>query len=52
MSGTVICSNCGKKISFIGNVCPYCHADKTKDKETTAIIALIVIGFFIWLIYF
>lgn len=27
------CSNCGKDIPFNGNVCPYCHADKSKDKE-------------------
>lgn len=52
MGGSVICSNCGKQISFIGNVCPYCHADKTKDKNVTAIIALVVIAFFIWLIFF
>lgn len=28
------CSNCGKEISFVGNVCPYCHVDKTGDQVT------------------
>jgi hypothetical protein len=28
----VKCSNCGKNIPFMGNVCPWCHADKSKDQ--------------------
>ena len=27
------CSNCGKNIPFNGNVCPYCHADKSGDQR-------------------
>ncbi len=26
------CSNCGKHIPFKGDVCPYCHCDKSKDQ--------------------
>ena len=26
------CSNCGKKVPFAGNVCPYCDADKSGDQ--------------------
>ena len=26
------CSNCGKNIPFKGNVCPYCHCDKSRDQ--------------------
>jgi len=29
----MLCSNCGKNIPFTGNVCPYCHKDKTKDQN-------------------
>ena len=36
------CSNCGKDVPFIGNVCPYCHADKSKDQARETIIALYV----------
>jgi len=28
------CSNWGKDIPFAGNVCPYCHADKSGDQLT------------------
>lgn len=28
------CSNCGKEIPFAGNVCPYCHIDKSGDQRT------------------
>jgi hypothetical protein len=31
-SFAVQCSNCGKKISFRGSVCPYCQCDKSKDQ--------------------
>ena len=31
---TINCSDCGKIIPFNGKVCPYCHADKTEDKES------------------
>jgi len=33
----MVCSNCGKEISMVGRVCPYCKADKTNDKETQSI---------------
>lgn len=33
----MVCSNCGKTISTVGKVCPYCKADKTSDKETQSI---------------
>lgn len=29
------CSNCGKDVPFLGNVCPWCHADKKKDRLIT-----------------
>jgi len=29
----MICSNCGKNISTVGKVCPYCNADKSKDVQ-------------------
>jgi RNA polymerase subunit RPABC4/transcription elongation factor Spt4 len=34
MNGTtrIKCSNCGNKIPFDGQVCPFCHADKRPDK--------------------
>ncbi len=35
---SIYCSNCGMKIPYLGNVCPYCHADKTKDKEANYVI--------------
>jgi hypothetical protein len=28
----VQCSNCGKKIPFQGDLCPYCNCDKSKDR--------------------
>lgn len=31
------CSNCGKNISTVGKVCPYCNADKSNDRETQTI---------------
>jgi hypothetical protein len=31
---SIICSNCGKNVPYIGNVCPYCNADKSKDKKS------------------
>lgn len=32
----MLCSNCGKDIPFVGNVCPYCHHNKSGDKQLTA----------------
>lgn len=29
----MICRNCGKDVSFIGKVCPYCHASKEEAKN-------------------
>lgn len=39
------CSNCGKDIPFTGNVCPYCHVDKSGD-QTSMVFGMIfgVIG--------
>ena len=28
----MLCSNCGKDIPIVGNVCPYCHVDKRGDQ--------------------
>lgn len=33
----MLCSNCGKDIPFNGNVCPYCHADKSGDQMITTL---------------
>lgn len=35
------CSNCEKDIPFTGNVCPWCHTNKSGDEQMT-IIAMIV----------
>ena len=35
------CSGCGKKIPFAGNVCPYCHRDKTDDQQNEVEIQFI-----------
>lgn len=37
----MLCSNCGKDIPFNGNVCPYCHADKSGDQ---GVYGMAVIG--------
>lgn len=29
----MVCSNCGKEIPFVGNVCPYCKVDKRQDQS-------------------
>src|SRR5262245_49109047 len=34
------CSNCGAEIPFSGKVCPFCHADKSKDQAFTASISV------------
>ncbi|MGA0530777.1 hypothetical protein [Hansschlegelia sp. KR7-227] len=36
----MICSNCGGKISAIGQVCQYCGADKTRGVAANAIVGL------------
>jgi hypothetical protein len=41
------CANCGKDIPFNGNVCPWCHTGKSRDKQRTAItycVAVIGMG--------
>ena len=41
------CSNCGKSIPFNGNVCPYCHADKSGDQGMVIIamaVAIVCMG--------
>ncbi|MDD3024753.1 MAG: hypothetical protein PHE26_12740 [Syntrophomonadaceae bacterium] len=40
----MICRNCGKEISMIGNVCPYCHANKEEDRNYR--VTTIIIGVF------
>ena len=41
----VKCSNCGKKVPFSGNVCPWCNADKSEQKTIHAIsLVCAVIG--------
>lgn len=41
----MVCIGCGKKISLIGNVCPYCNRDKTSDvAEHNLLILIGVIG--------
>ena len=44
----MLCTNCGKNIPFAGNVCPYCHADKSEDKKkharTLNYVGAVVIG--------
>lgn len=32
------CSNCGKNIPFAGNVCPWCHTDKSGDQVITILM--------------
>lgn len=45
----MICSNCGKNTPFIGKVCNWCNAEKTKqDRRDSIIVALIVAGVFLW----
>jgi len=29
----MLCTGCGKKIPFTGDVCPYCHRDKSQDQS-------------------
>lgn len=45
---TIICSSCGSKIPFTGNVCPKCHADKGHDKKSHFLIAVIGIPLFMF----
>lgn len=49
------CTNCGKDIPFWGDVCPWCHADKSEDKRrylyavvgatTVGVVCLFSMGF-------
>jgi len=41
----MICTNCGKSISIIGKVCPYCHADKSADVSWFWVLATCVMFF-------
>ena len=36
----MLCSGCGKGIPFVGDVCPYCQRDKSKD-QTYMMLAFI-----------
>ena len=40
---SIRCPNCGKDIPFSGNVCPWCHADKSADQAAIA-VAVVVLG--------
>jgi RNA polymerase subunit RPABC4/transcription elongation factor Spt4 len=42
----MLCSNCGKDIPFLGEVCPWCHKRKFGDQVVTM---LGFIGFFVGL---
>ena len=33
----MLCTNCGKDIPFVGNVCPWCHANKSGDQGTVVL---------------
>lgn len=45
---SITCTNCGKEISYVGGVCPYCGADKGEDKKIQLWIGLgAVIGIII-----
>lgn len=45
------CSNCGKKIPYTGQVCPWCHADKSADKSFHAYVSTCaILGTFIGLL--
>jgi hypothetical protein len=33
-SRIMLCSGCGKDVPFIGDVCPYCHRNKSADQKT------------------
>ena len=37
------CFGCGKEIPFAGDVCPYCHRDKSKDQTTHALLVVCVV---------
>lgn len=39
----MLCSNCGKDIPMAGNVCPWCHQDKSADKSWT-IASFVAVG--------
>lgn len=38
------CSGCGKNIPFNGQVCPYCHRDKSKDQQYTVLALVLGLG--------
>jgi len=40
----MLCGNCGKEISELGRVCPYCHADKSYDQGVLAIAYFLIMG--------
>lgn len=47
------CSGCGKDVPFLGDVCPYCQRDKSKDQNYTILSVVFglvggVIGYFIF----
>lgn len=38
------CSNCGKEIPFAGQVCPFCHADKSYNQKVLGLTYFIIMG--------
>lgn len=43
----IVCSSCGSKIPFTGNVCPKCHADKGHDKAWSVVFMIVGIPLFL-----
>ena len=37
---SITCTTCGKEISYVGSVCPYCGAEKGDDKRIQLWIGL------------
>lgn len=44
---SIVCSSCGSKIPFIGNVCPKCYANKGHDKAWFGLFFVIGIPLFL-----
>lgn len=42
------CSNCGKDIPYDGRVCPWCHAEKSADKDSYSLSMFFgIVGFIV-----
>jgi hypothetical protein len=49
----MLCTGCGKRVPFVGDVCPYCQRDKTRSQVFHLIgyscgIASGLIGYLFW----